>query len=655
MEDLEKQIGSDNDQANQGSMLSKIRLRLQYVLEAMAVFLTNWARAINRPLKSSQIFKILVLLITSYALVMVVVYSMLGSTQDPLGQIFDMFGSQSQSTSDAASDAGKASGDDSRLAATNTSLATGSATTEESDGRYNGKAIVKELLAKPTSEMYEFHWEDWLDLSLTEDPAIYDLIPDPTIKDLDSVPFPPRAGQPELGLSAIGKLYIKHKMVNPNRVVVLGKKYATYNVKSSPEKQHHDYGQKELMDALAESGDSDSLSAEKIAHYAIDSPLIPALKSGTSLEDQITVELPEDVFQFNTEAIKKKGDKESANPMDIKHANMVSKALENVKNSGKHFNECPIKGKNAGLGGHYDWRFFNTARAEKEHEMFMHHMIRAWSNFVEQEGLMAWIAHGSLMGWWWNGMAMPWDSDNDVQMPIMEFDRFAKFYNGTLVVEDPEEGTGRYYIDISPWYVERTRGNGKNLIDARFIDIRSGIYIDITGLAFTGERENHVQCKNRHFYKRSWLSPARKSLYEGVRTFIPNAFESVLQDEYHKFKSAVFGDWMFKRALALWVPKNKCLDFDETSKFFDENNQLSLYGACNSERILDEFDKTRAVTSAHMDEMDIYRSLPLLEEDGTILFEDSDRSRSYLAKVISGYYPPLRGDPSFEPVDQKAT
>lgn len=656
-EDVEKQPTGLEQASNDGSgnAMNNVKLRLATLVEAGAVLITKASRSVNRPLKNSRKFKILVMLITAYAAITVIVYALLDWKQPLIGQIADIFngdhtegdgarsGAPSAHSGDSNSNSNSNNSNNNNLGASgqNSSLIEGSSRLE--DGSFDPEAVVDRLLQHPQDESFEFNWEDWLDLAITDSPAIYDKFD--KWKSLETLPFPPRERLPQASLAALGKMYIKNRLPNPNRIVLLGKKPGVYHVKYDEEKQHYDFGQKEMTEVPEL--DNSTYSLESLAADPIGKPLLDVLDKGTP-EERVAVDLPKSLFKFDGEAISKLDDK--TNPTDLKHAHMVGKALKEVAGSPKHFNECPIKDDPAGHGTHYDWRFFNTIRPAKEHEAFMHHMIRAWSNFVEQEGLMSWIAHGSLMGWWWNGLAMPWDSDNDVQMPIMEFDRFAKYYNGTLVVEDPAEGTGRYYIDISPWYVDRGRGNGRNVIDGRFIDIRSGIYIDITGLAFTAERPDQPGCKNRHFYKMNWLSPARKTLYEGVRSYIPNAFETVLQDEYHKFKSAFYKQFMFKRALSLWVPKDKCIDFDETDRFFDEDNQMTLYGACNNEDILSEFEKTRAVTAAHMDEMELYSGLDLNEVDGAVVFVDTTRSRQRGAQAISGYYPPLRYDPPFEPV-----
>jgi hypothetical protein len=53
--------------------------------------------------------------------------------------------------------------------------------------------------------------------------------------------------------------------------------------------------------------------------------------------------------------------------------------------------------------GHYDTRFFTTPVPDEERSRTLTYMIRAYLNFFEDHGLETWIAHGTLLGWWWNG------------------------------------------------------------------------------------------------------------------------------------------------------------------------------------------------------------------------------------------------------------
>ncbi|KAI1106782.1 LicD family-domain-containing protein [Jackrogersella minutella] len=91
-----------------------------------------------------------------------------------------------------------------------------------------------------------------------------------------------------------------------------------------------------------------------------------------------------------------------------------------------------------------------------------------------------------------------------------------------------------YLLDINRHHTDLDRGNGANVIDARWIDVSNGLYIDITGLA---ERDPAASpgvwsCKNGHLYRTSELFPMRRTEFEGVPASVPFAFDKILTDEY---------------------------------------------------------------------------------------------------------------------------
>lgn len=94
----------------------------------------------------------------------------------------------------------------------------------------------------------------------------------------------------------------------------------------------------------------------------------------------------------------------------------------------------------------------------------------------------------------------------------------------------------QYLVDVNPWIWERVKGNGMNVIDARWIDTRNGLYIDITGLSET-RPETHPdvwRCKNEHDYKVTDLFPMRETMFEGVFAKVPYQYDKILMEEYHE-------------------------------------------------------------------------------------------------------------------------
>ncbi|SCU86085.1 LAME_0D04434g1_1 [Lachancea meyersii CBS 8951] len=137
------------------------------------------------------------------------------------------------------------------------------------------------------------------------------------------------------------------------------------------------------------------------------------------------------------------------------------------------------------LGRHHDARFFNGAifRNPDQSLLRLNSMMITFQAFLKANHLTCWLAHGSLFGYLYNGLNFPWDNDFDVQMPIRHLHILAQNFNQSLILQDPREGNGRFFLDVGSSITHRIQGNGNNNIDARFIDIDSGLYIDITALS----------------------------------------------------------------------------------------------------------------------------------------------------------------------------
>ncbi|CCE72748.1 Piso0_000342 [Millerozyma farinosa CBS 7064] len=266
-------------------------------------------------------------------------------------------------------------------------------------------------------------------------------------------------------------------------------------------------------------------------------------------------------------------------------------SLEEV-NPPKYFHEARmVKAEmDHGLGAHFDWRFFNGLPSDYQTvSIFMHGLIRAWLAFTGRVKCSTWLAHGSLLSWYWNGVAFPWDYDIDVQMPIADLHSLCKKYNQSLIVDlgsegDAETRHGKYFLDCGTFISTRTRSNGNNNIDARFIDVDNGYYVDITGLALSAsvppnryrqllddvvgvneanklpiyDRNGFLRlynCRNNHFSLYSELSPLRLTMYEGQPTYVPHDYESLLKAEYGErgISQNLFEQYTFLPQLRLWI------------------------------------------------------------------------------------------------------
>lgn len=142
---------------------------------------------------------------------------------------------------------------------------------------------------------------------------------------------------------------------------------------------------------------------------------------------------------------------------------------------------------------------------------------------------------------------LPWDWDIDTQVSGSTLLYMGEHHNQTMynytAVDDPDSKR-TYLLDVNPACYERERGNGNNIIDARWIDVRNGLYIDITGLSETHPDDSPGvwSCKNYHRYHTTDLYPMRETLYEGVVAKVPYAYDRILTQEYNE-KALVLTDY----------------------------------------------------------------------------------------------------------------
>ncbi|CAG8104666.1 unnamed protein product [Penicillium olsonii] len=183
-------------------------------------------------------------------------------------------------------------------------------------------------------------------------------------------------------------------------------------------------------------------------------------------------------------------------------------------------------------------------------------LIQTYFTTMNAIGAETWIMHGTLLAWWWNQKArtkdfppaisrtdilqiFPWDNDLDVQISEPTIHFLADYYNMTEHHFDiPDVDGGRtYMLEINPNYVVKSDQDTLNKIDARWIDMSSGLFIDITAVRKDEEKRSKgspeaLMCKDKHHYDESDIFPLRESLFEGVSVKIPYAYTYLLEEEY---------------------------------------------------------------------------------------------------------------------------
>ncbi|TVY39045.1 Protein MNN4 [Lachnellula subtilissima] len=142
----------------------------------------------------------------------------------------------------------------------------------------------------------------------------------------------------------------------------------------------------------------------------------------------------------------------------------------------------------------------------RERKQALSNLIQTYLATMSDIGVETWLMHGTLLGWWWNRKILPWDSDSDVQVSESSMHYLASYYNMTVFhYKTPRIPEGRdYMMEINPHYSNREQTDKLNVIDARWVDTTSGLFIDITTARYNFTHpsgEGMLSCKDGHEYR----------------------------------------------------------------------------------------------------------------------------------------------------------
>lgn len=209
---------------------------------------------------------------------------------------------------------------------------------------------------------------------------------------------------------------------------------------------------------------------------------------------------------------------------------------------------------------HYDRRFTKKILAPAAQRDAIRVLVQTYLSTFRDLGVQTWLMHGTLLGWWWGKKIMPWDFDADVQVSEADMFFLAAYHNMTTWYyryDGAPEGR-HFLLEVNPHFVHRETNDRLNVIDARWIDTTTGLFIDITAARYSighPRGEGMLYDKNYHEYRDTYLYPLLDSTFEGVPVKIPYGYRKMLESEYgdKALKRTQYHDHIFDTELMQWV------------------------------------------------------------------------------------------------------
>lgn len=196
--------------------------------------------------------------------------------------------------------------------------------------------------------------------------------------------------------------------------------------------------------------------------------------------------------------------------------------------------------------GHVNTHFASKASTQvfvRPSTSVLSNLFKSYALTMRDLGVTTWLAQGTLLSWHWNKRVFPWESDIDMHITLPELSLLASYYNMTVFQfrfsDTPEREINEYILDINPNFPERIVGRlDNNRVDARWVDMSNGAYIDITALHLLDSKAREKgrrifwQSKDGHVYDDADVYPLQQTVFEGLEAFVPAEAEKLSAKEY---------------------------------------------------------------------------------------------------------------------------
>ncbi|KAF7551653.1 hypothetical protein G7046_g7659 [Stylonectria norvegica] len=224
-----------------------------------------------------------------------------------------------------------------------------------------------------------------------------------------------------------------------------------------------------------------------------------------------------------------------------------------------HFPE-PKFFKESRRSAHYDARFSRGPLEDEAQRSAIKVLVQTYLATFRDLGVQTWLMHGTLLESNTRQQVMPWDLDADVQVTEADMYFLAAYYNMTIYYyKFGDMETGRFFqLEINPYFKHRDQDDILNVIDARWIDMETGLFIDLTAARYAPEHERGegiLYDKHGHEYRDTFVFPLRNTTFEGVPALIPFRYKEMLKSEYGEraLKNQKFHNHEFDEKEMTWI------------------------------------------------------------------------------------------------------
>ncbi|KAK0391727.1 hypothetical protein NLU13_1226 [Sarocladium strictum] len=213
---------------------------------------------------------------------------------------------------------------------------------------------------------------------------------------------------------------------------------------------------------------------------------------------------------------------------------------------------------------HYASRFSKEPLADDARHNALVGLVQSYLYTMNDLKVQTWLMHGTLLGWWWGKHIMPWDPDADFQVTEADMFFLASYYNMTTYRRWSDmfpEGR-EYLLEINPHFAHRDPDDQLNVIDARWIDMTTGLFVDITAARYALDHpkgKGVLFDKNGHEFRDTYLYPLRQTTFEGAPALIPYRYDAMLRSEYgdQALTRTTFMGHVFDKKEMRWIKEPK--------------------------------------------------------------------------------------------------